>query len=321
VDSTRPPHIVVEQVAACRDGVVARAQLEEALAPALAPGPSWMVRAKFERAGGRLSIHGDVIDADDVTVASRTLSTHGTDCASLAKGLAVWASLVLDAEVDRAKATPAGGDTSPSPVPVVAVAGARPEESAWPESHAPDPHEGRPADADLFLKHAKEERTVELGLSSFVMGGTGGGAIVGPAAYGIFETAHGFFLRPTLLGGHTVGGLSATAEAPATYLGSRFDACARLPGLYREGRGLSIDLCGGAELGFSLLDVGGSVPYAALGPSVGIRGELGTSLSAIVRGVGNVSLIRDGVMPSNGPEVAPAIFGGRAEVGLSWTLR
>jgi hypothetical protein len=328
LDATRPPQIFIEQVAPCRDAAAAQAQLKDALAPALAPSASWTVRARFQRTGGRLVVKGDVIDGDDVTVATRTLSTSGSDCASLAKGLAVWASLVLDAEVERAKPQePEVPAAPPAPPPQL------PDASVWPGSQ---PAEPRSSDQDLFLAHSREQRTVELGLSTFVMGGRGGGAIIGPAAYGIFETAHGFFLRPTLLGGHSVGGLTATTEAPATFLASRFDACARLPGFYREGRGLQLDLCGGAELGFSRLDSGvvanagtgaaggggnSTLPFVGLGPSLGLRGELGASLSAIIRGVAELSLLRDSVTVVGGSVVTPPLVSGRAEVGLSWSLR
>jgi hypothetical protein len=323
LDSTRPPQIVVEQVAACRDGADARKELERALGVLVAPRASWTVRARFSRTGERVSVHGEVIDPEAVSVATRTLTNSGTDCTSLAKGLAVWASLVLDAELDRAR--PPGEP----PVEPAKVVPPDPLVSAWPE--APSPAEPRATDADLFLKHGQGERTVELGISTFVMGGTGAGAIVGPSAYGVFELAHGLFLRPALLGGHSIGGLTSTAEAPATFLASRFDVCARLPGFYRAGRGLQLDLCGGTEIGLSLVDPGvitgppgttGTLPFGALGPALDLRGELGANLSAILRGVGEVSFLRETVTVGQpGVPVSTPPFGGRAEVGLSWTLR
>ncbi len=315
----------------CRDAAAVRAQLDAALAPTLAPGASWTVRARFARAAGRVTAYGEVLDASAATVASRSLSTTGDDCASLAKGLGVWASLVLDAEVDRAS-SPRAAEPADDPLAAPAAARAGSDASLWPKAHPPEPVS---PEADLFLQHDKEARTVELGLSSFVMGGTGGGAIVGVSAYGVFEAAHGFFLRPALLGGHSVGALAATSEAPATFLASRFDACARLPGMYRDHRGLQLDLCAGAEVGFSLVDSGvvaagqagsdpnSTLPFAALGPSIGLRGELGSNLSAIIRGVGDISLLRESVTLATpaGAMVTPALFVGRAEVGLSWSLR
>jgi hypothetical protein len=326
LDTTQPPEVVLEQVAPCRDGAVARAELKSALAPAVAPGAEWKIRARFARSAGHVTAHGDVVNADGVTVASRSLTTDGADCASLAKGLGVWASLVLDTEVERAKAsTPADIDDDP----LVGPAAAR-STSLWPTTTPPDPI---PPEADVFLSHAKDKRTVELGLETFVMGGTGNGVLVGPSLYGIFEAAHGFFLRPTLLAGHSIGQLSQSAEAPATFVGSRFDACARLPGMYLEHRGMQLDLCGGGELGFSQVDSGsiaagptGSVPsptqpFLALGPSFGLRGELGSSLSATLRGVADLSLLHDEVLRADGTPEPPSLFAWRAEVGLSWSVR
>ncbi len=334
MDSTPPPQIVVLEVAPCRDSLTASDELRQALAPAVAPAANWKIHVRFDQTGSRLTVHGEVLNPADETVASRSLSTVGADCASLARGVGVWASLVLDAEVERARAngTAVAGPTSgvlddPLAAP---PAGRATATSLWPAGREPEP---RSPELETFLKHAKEQRTVELGLSSFVMGGTGGGAIVGASAYGVFEAAHGFFLRPALLGGHSVGTLSQTAEAPATFLASRFDACARLPGLYREGRGLQLDLCFGAEVGFSVVDDGTvasspgastsspALPFVALGPSMGLRGELTRNLSAIVRGVGDVSFLRDPVTLVSGAVVTPPVFAGRAEVGLSWSLK
>ncbi len=267
-----------------------------------------------------------MVDADGVAVASRSLTTDGAVCASLAKGIGVWASLVLDAEVERAKSAL----RAESPDDPLAGPPAARSTSLWPTTAPPEPI---PPEADVFLSHSRDKRTVELGLETFVMGGTGGGVVVGPTLYGIFEAAHGFFLRPTLLAGHSIGQLSQSAVAPATFVGSRFDACARLPGMYLERRGMQLDLCGGGEIGFSRVDSGvvaegppGSnpnltQPFLALGPSFGLRGELGSSLSATIRGVTDLSVLRDEVLLSNGRSETPPLFAWRAEVGLSWSLR
>jgi hypothetical protein len=263
-----------------------------------------------------------VRNAAGEVVASRVLSTTGNECASLAKGLAVWASLVLDSEADRPKPPER---SVPLDDPLAGPPAARSDVTAWPTTPPP---EARSPEADLFLEHGKNERTVELGLATFIMGGTGGGAVVGPAAYGVFEAAHGFFLRPAILVGHTVGEFVVQDEIPATFVASRFDACARLPGFYREHKGLQIDLCAGADVGFSLADSGvianngsGTLPFVGVGPSVGIRGELASNLSATIRAVGDVNLLRDTVALANGQEATPPAFAGRGEVGLSWSLR
>jgi hypothetical protein len=285
LENAQAPQVILDDASSCRDASAVEAALDASLAATLAPRSAWKVRARFERAGARVVVHGSVVDAEGVIVADRTLSNDGDECASLAKGLGVWASLVLDAEVDRAKSAP-----GPSAVddPLAAPPAAR-STSLWPVN---PPEEKRPPEADLFLRHSSGERTVELGVDSFLMGGTGGGTILGPSIYGVFEAQHGFFLRPALLVGHSIGGLSPTAEAAATFVASRFDACARLPGMYIEHRGMQLDLCAGADIGFSRVDndvllaglSGASpsrtLPFFGVGPSFGLRGELGNNLSA-----------------------------------------
>jgi hypothetical protein len=324
LENAQAPQVVVEDLAPCRDAAAARAELESALAATRAPGSSWRVKARFEKAGARVVAHGSVVDADGVTVADRALTNKGTECASLARGLGLWASLVLDAEVDRAKASaPPAAVEDPLAAPPAARAS-----NVLPEVN---PDDRRPPEADLFLSHSRGERTVELGVDSFLMGGTGGGTVLGPSLYGVFEASHGFFLRPALLVGHSIGGLSPTGEASGTFLASRFDACARLPGMYLEHRGMQLDLCGGGDLGFSRVDgsvalEGGpnasrTLPFIGLGPSFGVRGELGNSLSATIRGVTELSVLQDQVTLANGTHIGAGYFAGRAEVGLSWSLR
>jgi hypothetical protein len=325
LDHAQPPQVVILDVGPCRDASAVRGELDTSLAAAEAPGSSWIVSARFDRTGSRLVAHGAVVDAHGVTVADRTLSGDGTECAALAKGLGLWASLVLDEEVERVRSTPKAPDVIEDP-----LAGPLASRSAlWPTP----PEERRSPEADLFPRHASTERTVELGGESFLMGGTGGGTVLGASVYGVFEAQHGFFLRPALLVGHSIGGLSPTAEAAATFLASRFDACARLPGMYLDHRGMQLDLCAGADIGFSRVDsdvalAGPAVsspsrtlPFFGLGPSFGLRGELGNNLSATIRGVTELSFLRDELTLAGGAHVTGDIFAGRAEVGLSWSLR
>jgi hypothetical protein len=328
LDYTQPPQVVVLDVRACQDASAVRGELDGSLAAAVAPSSSWTVSARFDRTGSRLVARGAVLDAHGITVADRALSSDGTECASLARGLGLWASLVLDEEVERARSTP---KPPPEAVddPLAGPPAAR-STSLWPTTL---PEEKRPPEADLFLRHSRTERTVELGADSFLMGGTGGGTVLGPSVYGVFEAQHGFFLRPALLVGHSIGGLSPSAEAAATFLASRFDACARLPGMYLDHRGMQLDLCVGADIGFSRVDAdvalagaatsspSRTLPFFGLGPSFGLRGELGNNLSATIRGVTELSFLRDELTLAGGAHVSGDIFAGRAEVGLSWSLR
>jgi hypothetical protein len=323
LDSAASPQVVLEELAACTDAETARAELDAALKQPGTVGRSWVLHVRFDRQDGHLVGEGKVVDGHGGTVAKRSLSTPGSECASVAKAIGVWASLVLDAEDDRRRATAAATPTSEDPLSGVPAARAT---DLWPL-----PPDKPPPEAATFLRHDKSERTVELGLASFVMGGTGGGAIVGASPFGVFETAHGFFLRPAFFIGHSAGNFSTGLDAPATFIGSRFDACARLPGMYREHSGIQLDLCLGTEFGFSRLDDGDvpasasssnpTLPFVAVGPAIGMRGELGSNLSAIVRAVGELSLLRDGVALAEGGYLSPPLAAGRAEVGLSWSLR
>jgi len=323
LEHAHPPQVVLEELAPCRDRATLASELGAGLGPTTAPSADWELRIHFERAGTRVLGYGAVKNPHGAEVATRSLSADSPDCASLARGLGVWASLVLDAETERESAPP----TSPNATddPLVAPPAAR-APAPWP------PTEKRPPEADLFLKHASGERTVELGSEAFLMGGTGGGAILGPLIYGVFEAAHGFFLRPSILVGHSIGELAPTTEAAATFLASRFDACARVAGMYLEHRGIQLDLCAGADIGFSHIDssvplagppgLSRTLPFFGLGPSMGLRGELGNNLSASVRGVAEVSFLRDEVTLAHSvTPVSPPLIAGRAEVGLSWSLR
>jgi hypothetical protein len=320
VDSARPPQIVLEELSACPDAAAARAELGGVLAPSMAPTGGWSVTVRFARTGGHLSIDSLVADPNGLTVAHRQMSSDGAACAGLSKAVGVWASLVLDAEVERVKhgADETSAPVEPPPAPPAARAA-----SLWPD---PDVSEKRSPEDAMFLRHERQERTIELGLETFLMGGTGGGPVLGPAIYGILEAGRGIFIRPTLMVGHSVG-TADTTSTPETFAGLRLDGCARLPGFYREHRGLQLDLCGGAETGLSQVDSGGAAPgspsltpFLAIGPSFGLRGELGSSLSATIRGVTEVALLRDQVN-TNSYIVSPSLFVGRAEVGLSWALR
>jgi hypothetical protein len=234
------------------------------------------------------------------------------ECSALARAVGVWASLVLDAELERS------GSSSKAPPPSPAPRTASVEEAAspspvqlWP---APAPREKPQPEARLLLAHPEGERTIEVGLTTFLMGGTGSGIVAGPSAFAVFEVGRGWFLRPTVAVARTLEDLSPSSDA--TWGAARFDACGRVPGFYLERRGIQLDVCGGAEGGV-LAGSGWLLPFAAVGPSMGLRGELGGDLSAMVRAVAEVNLLRD----TSTPGVDPSLFVGRAEVGLSWRIR
>jgi hypothetical protein len=310
LDVPEPPKIVLEQPAPCSDTQKAEETLRHALAPSLAPRPGWEVTIRFERTGNHIEAEGEITDEFGAPVAHRAMKQDSEECSPLSRAVGVWASLVLDAEVERATAPP-------KPEPVEAHPAARatpptqlPDAALWPP---PAPHEKPRPDAKPLLAHPEGERTIEIGATTLVMGGTGAGLVGGPSAFGVFEVGRGWFLRPTVAvartlqaGGDTVG---------ATWAVGRFDACGRVPGNYLEKRGMQLDFCGGGEGGV-LEGSGWVMPIAAVGPSMGLRGELGGDFSAMVRAVAEVNVLRD-----TRAGITPDAFVGRAEVGVSWRIR
>jgi hypothetical protein len=311
LDVPEPPQIVFEQPAACGDAARAEEAFRAALAPSNAPGPAWKVTMRVtrdEHNPGGLHATGEITDRAGAPVAHRTIDRRGIECAGLARAIGVWASLVLDAESQRAlERAPIPPPPAPEPPPA----------PGWPEP-APPPERASP-ESQLFLAHEKEERNVEIGIASLAMAGTSSGMIAGGSIFAVSEVGAGWFLRPSI----AIGASVSQSVAAATLGAGRFDACKRIPGNYLDQRGLQLDLCAGPEIGFlyvSDLATGATaqtLPLLGIGPSIDFRGELGSALSVLVRGVADLSLpvsTGDGTV-SESPLVA------RAEVGLSWRLR
>jgi hypothetical protein len=311
MDVPEPPQIVFEQPAPCADAARTEEALRRVLAPSSAPGPGWHVRVRIARDKGSLHATGEIVDRSGAPVATRAIDKAGSDCAGLGRAMGVWASLVLDAEVQRAQEqAPIPPPPPPSP------------QTAWP-SPAPPPEKPSP-ESELFLAHPAEERDVEIGLGSLAMTGTGTGLLVGGTLFEVSEVGAGWYLRPSLGVARTLTELFPGADGYGSLGMARFDACKRIPGNYLERRGLQLDLCAGPELGF--LEVSGSgsftasqtLPLLALGPSIDFRGELGNALSVLVRGVADLNLLS--ATTADG-RISEDRLVARAEVGLSWRLR
>jgi hypothetical protein len=344
LDVATAPTIILERPAPCADVRKAEELLRRALAPALAPRESWSVIARFSRKGGGLSVEGEITDEVDTTVAHRVLTEPGAECSSLARAVGVWATLVLDAEVERAAHSPPLGappPRTPSPVPTSPRSPSPPSpETTQEASDTARAGDRVPPDASLMLVHPLGERTLELGAGAFLMGGAGSGVLSGPALFGVFEVGRGWFLRPGLFVGRTLEGTGSAPVGPmgtdiavnATLVAARFDACGRIAGFYIERHGIQLDVCGGGELGFQLFDslageVGTStasrsslapLAFLAFGPSVSFRGELGNGLAVTLRGVLNFNVF---YKEDDGGAISQSPFVGRGELGLSWQLR
>jgi hypothetical protein len=354
LDAAEPPRIVFESPALCRESDRAEDLLRRALVPGLAPGPGWVVSMRVERADARaVRAQGEILDADGVEVAERTIAATSTGCAGLARAVGVWASLVLDSELRRARAAAAeaqpdthasrgvaagrlaalagGGEpTPPAPDEPAHADGAAsgPGEPAarreapvggWP---APAENEKPSPEHDWYLHH-DEGRALEVGFGVFLMTGPGGGALAGPAAFTIIEAGHGLFLRPSVAYGESLTSLPPSDVKRSTWGAARFDTCLRLPGLYTRHHGMQLDACAGTDLGYTTIEANGgtTLPYLDLGPSIDLRGELGSSLSAVLRVVAGINVLRGSFMDLSGNEERAPIAGGRIELAFSWDVR
>jgi hypothetical protein len=358
LDAAEPPRIVLERPAQCRESDRAEGLLRRALTSAVAPGHGWSVAMRVDRAGAtELRAQGEITDGDGVSVAHRTIAGTASDCSGLARAVGVWASLVLDAEVRKAGA--AGATSSPRDgnrvaaaiadgSPIRGVAGSAekidagrgetgppaPEESpdaptgaatglespgAWP---APALSGKASPEHDWYLHH-DEGRTLELGVGLFLMTGTGGGALAGPTGFVVVEAGHGVFLRPSLAFGESVPSLPPADIKASTWGAARFDTCLRLPGLYTRRQGMQLDLCGGTDVGYTTIQAltGTTLPYVDLGPSIDLRGELGSRLSAVLRVVAGVNLVRPSFLDLSGAREQLPLAEGRLEVAFSWDVR
>lgn len=326
-----PPRIVFESPSPCRDADRAEKLLRDALASSRAPGAGWLVTMHVERdAQKHLKATGRIDDGDGVSVADRSLSGEGSECAGLAKAMGVWAGLVLDARVQAAAAleppasstsTPGSDGSAPSP-PETTVAPSTAPAPAWPAPAQPEP---KTPEHDWYLHHdAGQGRTFELGAGTFLMTGAGGGAVAGPTIFAVIEAGNGIFLRPALAFGASLTSLPPSDVKSSMWGAARMDACLRLPGLYTRRKGMQLDLCGGTDIGATSIESSSTtttLPYWDIGPSIDLRGELASRLSAVLRVVAGVEVLREQFSDNSGLTETVPLVDGRIELALSWDIR
>jgi hypothetical protein len=253
-----------------------------------------------------LTAQGEIDDDSGLRIAERSLSAPTGDCEGLARAVGVWASLVLEQEAKR--------DRTPLNLAALQVTDPQSTDVLWP---APQALEQAPAERDWYLHHDDNARDVEVGAAGLLMSGAGAGAMAGVSPYVAFETGHGVFLRPSIAFAEAVTALNTPPVTRAVWADFRFDACLRLPGLYTRNQGIQLDVCGGADVGALLDDTDNrTVPYISLGPSIDLRGELGSLLSATLRGVTGVNLRTDSDWVTYQP-----LWSGRLELAFSWKVR
>jgi hypothetical protein len=169
-----------------------------------------------------------------------------------------------------------------------------------------------------------EHAPLEFGLGTFLMVGGGAGSYIGVAPFLIDDVGPGVFLRPS------VGvGTSLATNLPSTWTAARLDTCLRLPGRYAVRGGLQLDLCGGADVGFSYMASGTdpgtpasgqTLPFIDLGPSVDLRAEA-NRLAITLRAVGGFNIARQGFDDVTGARVDLPLVTWRLELDFSWVAR
>jgi hypothetical protein len=272
------------------------------------------VTLRIVRVDGGLRADGEIDDDARAPVARRIFTQPGAECASLARAVGVWASIVLDTELDRASAPP----SSPSSPPP-----ARPPSPAA-STDLTDPSEDRGPPA-----RNHDARGIDIGASTFLMGGTGTSLMMGPSVFSMIQVGESTYVRPAISYGRTIRGIDDGTDIDASWGAGRFDFCVRVVGAYFDVRTLQLDMCGGAEIGFVHVEDPMSVassaasrtlPMIDLGPSVALNGAINSFLSLEIRGFGFVNLSRD-TYTDPPIYVQPGLFGGRGEVAISWKLQ
>jgi hypothetical protein len=314
-----PPRIVVEAVDICRDPAQTEGALRQGLSAARAPRAGWVIAMRVHaREKGQLGLHAEGVIEDDsgVALAHRDLSTQSADCEALARAVGVWASLVLDAELQRAREatpTPDPGDTAITPWPP--PAGPLVEESLDPAT----------PDRDWSIPRDESHLQRDFGVGAFVDTGLGS-PVLGVTIFALIETrTRGLFVRPALLGGQSLTPPPGAALSEQLWGAARFEVGWRIPGLYAHRHGLFLELAAGPEVGLTSIATpsgasagGGTIPYLAIGPSVAIQGELGSPLALGLRGVGGVNIIRASIV-NGSTNLNEPFAAGRIELALTWS--
>jgi len=337
MDTAEPPRVVFESATECADRDRAEDQIRQALAHA--HGTGWAVTIRIRPAVlPAVSAEGEVSDETGARRAREVTEGTVADCAGLATAMGAWASQVL---ASQAPGTPSGepsvsGQTGteplqalPPPQPPPAIAA--PAQSGPPPAPIPPvaPRAGSDRAPESAVPAAAapprdESAPLELGVGTFLMAGGGAGGYAGVAPFLIDDVGQAVFLRPSV----ALGGSIAT-NVPSTWAAARLDTCMRLPGRYATRGGLQLDLCGGADVGFSYLSsgtvagtppTGQTLPYVDLGPSLDLRAEVGR-LAVTLRGVVGIDVAREGFVDATGTRVDVPLWSWRLELDVSLVLR
>jgi hypothetical protein len=343
MDAAEPPRLVFEGAAECADRDRAEELFRQPLAQALARG--WVVTMRIGAATlPAVSAEGEITDDRGTRRGHQVLPGNAADCAALARAMGAWASGVLQTEAavvqapaqpESRQATGSAGGTlpplPPAPAPPAAppappVASPAPPVApltrpAPPAAHPPIGSFG-PEAPSPGEKH-EEAAPLELGVGTFLMIGGGAGAYFGVAPFLIDDVGQAVFLRPSVAVGKSIA-----TDLPSTWVAARLDTCMRLPGRYATRGGLQLDLCGGADVGFSYISsgtlpgnppTGQTLPYVDLGPSLDLRAEAG-SVAVTLRGLAGIDVARQGFDDVKGTRVDVPMWSWRLELDLAWVF-
>lgn len=324
---------VLEARGGCSDQEQARAALNEALLAARAPAHGgrrqhgstatpgaadpaahWTVTmALSSSVTTPKSVEAVIVDDAGTIVAQRTLTDRSARaCLPLARAVGAWASLVLDAEMNRARDDDGRDAASTSVAPFAG--------SLRPTTTTSGPVEvgrqGSIADSAPEQAAAVPKRTIELGTMVYLRNGlmeTGG--VAGLSPFLTVELSPSWVLRPALFFGRATERTDGDAGAVSSHLGTRTDFCRRIPGNYIERRGVEADLCAGVEGGIVTPSKGTSTAARlGTGPSVNMRGEMGGGVALEIRGLVGANVLQFAA------ERTPLVFAS-AEIGVSVRFR
>ena len=327
---------VLEARGGCSDQEQARAALSEALlavrapthggrrqhgaraTPALADGVAhWTVTMTLASAATTpKSVEAVIVDDAGTIVAQRTLTDRSARaCLPLARAVGAWASLVLDAEMNRAR----DDDHDPGAASVTTFAGSTRPTTTTGGALEVSGRQGTVTDSAPEPVATRVTKAVELGTMVYLRNGlmqTGG--VAGLSPFLTVELTPSWVLRPALFFGRAterIGGGDGAEGVVASHLGTRTDFCRRVPGNYIERRGVEADLCAGVEVGIVTPSTGANTTArVGTGPSVNMRGELGGGVALELRGLLGANLLQFAA------ERTPLVFAS-AELGVSVRFR
>jgi hypothetical protein len=266
------------------------------------------------------SVEAVIVDDAGTIVAQRMLTDRSArTCVPLARAVGAWASLVLDAEMVRAKDDDGSLPTAaPSPTDVTPRSSSSPGDSASRLSSV-RPTRDIASPADGAEPTARTSRVFEIGTMVYLRNGVmASGGVSGLSPFVAVEFANAWIVRPSL----EVGRSTQATPTVVNHVGGRADVCRRIPGNYIERRGIEADLCAGLEGGVVTTQTGPSARGAnagrfGVGPSATLRGELGWGVALEARGLVGANLLLSPLLSDDGQ---PPLLFAAAELGVSVRL-